>query len=225
MQGKLRIIILAAIAVICFAVSYVVSPWLGGEVAPPPVPGAQDKQPAADGQDGPVAVPAGGVSHPTIAMKEKELTTMIRELRLKIDTCRTRDQDQAKRKKRIMMAEEGLKKQIQELEKLRLALIPVLQRIAKEKTDLEAARTRITAQENKNIKSAAGTYDAMDAESAGKIFAEWCAGDQDQQDYAVKILYYMQSRSQAKLLAAMDPKTAATLSKRLKTIQKPALKG
>ena len=223
MKGKLRIIFLAAIAVISFAGSYLVSPWLGDKLAPAPEPQGQEKQPGLGEPDESVAVSAGGVSRPTIAMKEKELTTMIRELRLKMDTCRTKEEDQAKREKRIMITEDALKKQIQELEKLRLALIPDLQRIQKEKMDLEATRTRIAAEEEKNIKSDAGTYDAMPAESAGKILTEWCTGDQEH--HAVKILYYKQARSKSKLQPAIDTNHAAKLSVRLKTVQKPPREG
>lgn len=224
MKGKLRIIILVAIAVTSFGISYLVTPWLGGQDAPAPEPGVQEKQSGIAGPDGPVAVPAGAVSHLTIALTDTELRTMIRELRLKMEIFRTKEEEQARRKKHIMIAEEDLKKQIQELEKLRLALIPIVQDIRKEQQDMEATRTRFTAEEEKNLKSDAGTYDVMSVESAAKIFAVWCAGTQEQEDHAVKILYYMQARSRAKLLAAMDPKIAAPLSERLKTIQKPPKK-
>jgi len=230
MKGKLRIIILAAIAITSFGVSYFVSPWLGGDGgAPPAATGEQKKAPQAGGAAEHAPITPQSAQSVTIAMKSQELQTLITELRLKLDNCRTKEDDLAEREKRTKIAGEVLKKQAQELEQLRLGLIPALQRYQKIKKELETSQTRITAEEDKNIKLLAGRYDVMIAEEAAKILTELWVGSQ--QDLAVKILYYMQARSAAKVLAAISSSStkgaaelAARLSEKFPTVRKPSQK-
>jgi len=228
MKGKLRIIILAAIAVTSFAVSYFISPWLGGNSAAPTQPsGGQVQNPAPETGADPVAAAAGRA--PVAALKNRELKTLITELRLKLDDCRTKEEELAEREKRTSIAAADLKKQAQELEKLRLELIPALQRYQETKKSLETNQIKVVAAEEKNIKLLAGRYDSMDPEGAAKILTNLWAGEK--QDLAVKILYYMQARSAAKVLAAISSSTekdaaelAARLSERFPSVRKPEQK-
>ena len=228
MKGKLRIIILATIAIASFGVSYVVAPWFGAPSAPPVGANLQGPPAPADAGDKVSVLPESAQSV-TIAMKGRELSTLITELRLKIDTYRTREEDLEKREKRTEIAEGVLKQQAQELEKLRLGLIPALQRYQETKKELDASRIRITAEEDKNIKLLAGRYDVMPAEGAAKILTDLWVGTQ--QDLAVKILYYMQARSAGKVLAAISKSSkkgaaelAAELSKKFPMVRKPSPK-
>ena len=228
MQGKLRIIILAVIAVASFGVSYFVSPWLGGDsVATLKID--EQKTPDSDTVIPGAPITPGSVQSATIAMKSQELRTLITELRLKLDNCRLKEEDLVEREKRARIAGDILKKEAQELEKLRLGLIPALQRYQEIKTDVEANQIQIAIEEDKNIKLLAGRYDSMAAEGAAAILTDLWTGSQ--QDLAVKILYYMQARSAAKVLTAISSSSqkraaelAARLSEKFPTVRKPSQK-
>ena len=81
MKDKKRIIILAALGIISFAASYLVSGWLGGEEP------KSSSQPSAD-QASPdqmvIGAPPtpGSVQPITIIMKERVLDRLTKELRL-----------------------------------------------------------------------------------------------------------------------------------------------
>jgi len=233
MKGKLRIIILATIAVASFAASYFISPWLGGQPSAPVAAAGQNPQDqsGAKAQSSGAATSLGpeSVQPVGLTMKSRELKTLITELRLKLDDCKTKEQELVEREKRAAIAAEDLKKQARDLEKLRLELIPALQRYQETKKGLQADQIRITAEEDKNIKLLAGRYDAMDPEGAAKILTDLWIGSRE--DLAVKILYYMQARSAAKVLSAIsssDQKGAAELAARLSekfpSVRKPSLK-
>jgi|GEM_PF-1668717 len=229
MKGKLRIIILAAIAITSFGVSYFVSPWFGGPQELPVGADLQTPPSASVKAVDRTSIANEEVQPVTIAMKGRELAALITELRLKIDNCRAKEKDLDIREKRTAIAADVLKKQAQELEQLRLRLIPVLQRYQEIKKELETSQIRILAEEDKNIKLLAGRYDAMDAEGASNILTELWVGNQ--QDLAVKILYYMQARSAAKVLAAISTsgkkgaaELAAELSKKFPMVRKPSSK-
>ncbi|MBT3199245.1 MAG: hypothetical protein HN350_04955 [Phycisphaerales bacterium] len=230
MKGKLKIIILAVIAIVSFGAAYVVTPLLVDK--PAPTASGEDEQ--KDPADTPPSVPGvlispESVQTATIAMKREELGTLITELRLKLDDCRAREKGLAEREKRVKIAGDILTKQAQDLEKLRLGLIPVLQRYQEIKKDIESTQIQITAAEDKNIKLLAGRYDAMGSEGAAKILIDLWSGKQE--DLAIKILYYMQARSSAKVLAAIslsDDESASALAARLSekfpTVRKPSAK-
>ena len=110
-----------------------------------------------------------------------------------------------------------------------MGLIPALQRYQEIKKELEASQIRITAAEDKNIKLLAARYDVMPAEGAAKILTDLWTGSQ--QDLAVKILYYMQARSAAKVLAAISSSNqkgaaelAARFSEKFPSVRKPSQK-
>jgi hypothetical protein len=221
MKGKMRIIILAAIAILSFAASYIISPWLGGQSNAPLSAGVNAPQTQPEAKTGSQSQGLGSVGNESIqpasfSIQSPELKTLITELRLKLDDCKNKELELTEREKRTTIAVADLKKQAQELEKLRLELIPALQRYQETRKGLEAAQIVITAQEDKNIKLLAARYDAMDSEGAAKILTDLWLGSQE--ELAVKILYYMQARSAAKVLSAIsssDNKGAAELAARL----------
>jgi len=232
MKGKMRIIILAAVALVSFTVAYLVSPKLGSAGGAATGADARGKQPK-DGEAIPGLELATSAQPVTIAMKEQELTLLIKELRLKIESYRTREQDLVKRRKRLSLAENVLKTQIDELAKLQSELTPALQRYNEAKNKLEATRTVIAAEEAKNIKDLAKRYDEMAKEAgteAAKILIDLWASQQNQ-DLAVQIFYYMKPKSAAKVLEAITASTdknaagiASELSAKFKTIRKPPQK-
>jgi len=229
MKGKLRIIILAVIAIASFGVSYFVSPWLGGGGGATLATDEQKKAPKVGAAAQRVPIMPESAQSATITMKRQELKTLITELRLKLDNYRTKEENLVEREKRTAIAGQILKKQAQELEKLRLGLIPALQRYQEIKKELEASQIQITAAEDKNIKLLAGRYDAMNSEGAASILINLWIGNQ--QELPVKILYYMQARSAAKVLVAIASsekkgaaELAAKLSEKFPTVRKPLQK-
>ncbi|MCP4376538.1 MAG: hypothetical protein GY794_10250 [bacterium] len=228
MQGKMKIIILAVIAVASFAVSYFVSPMLTGS-APVETEVKKDGKQKSPAQAASLPVLPESVESMTVSLKSKELSALITDLRLKLDSCKTKEKELIEREKRIEIAAGVLKKQVQELEQLRLGLIPALQRYQKTKDEIEAREVQITSEEDKNIKLLAARYDSMNAEGAASILGDLWASKQ--QDLAVKIFYYMQARSSAKVLAAISSSTkkgasalAAELSKKFPSVRKPVSK-
>ena len=223
MIGKLRIIILAVLAVASFGVSYLATEWLGGEGEAATGPAAAVGSPFAtethQAQGGPVQAASLMTAQPaTLAMKERGLDTLIRELRQKMEDYKTKRKELEKREKRIEMAGESLKKQAKEVETLQAQLDAPLIRLRKAKAELEDAQVRVWQQEKANLKRTAGIYDKMDAVSSSEILADMCKNNQE--DDAAKILRYMSERSAAKLLASMpDRAAAAKLCQRLKSIQ------
>ena len=229
MNGKMKIIILAVIAIASFGVSFVVSPMLDSGGGAAVVDKTEQDTPEPEVTIPGVSIAVGTAQSATVSMKSEELQTLITELRLKLDNSRAKEEELTEREKRTKIAGDDLKKQAQELEKLRLGLIPALQRYQEIKKEVEASQILITAAEDKNIKLLAARYDAMDSVGAAKILTDLWVGTQ--QDLSVKILYYMQARSAAKVLAEIassskkgSSELAARFSEKFPTVRKPALK-
>ena len=110
MKGKKQIIILVALAVVSFAVSYLVSGWLSGQK-----PGPSPQGPAGQATQEQLGISGvltpGAVQPVTISMKEQELDRLGKELRLKIDAYRAKQQQLDKQQNQIQLAGKLLKKQ------------------------------------------------------------------------------------------------------------------
>jgi flagellar basal body-associated protein FliL len=226
MQGKLKIIILTVIALASFGASYFVSPMIFGDGNAAKV-SADDEQVKKDDTSVPgVIISPESAQTSTIEMQNKEVKALITELRLKLDNSKAKEKELAEREKRIKIAGLTLTKQAQDLEKLRLVLIPALQRYQETRAAWEKSLTQITATEEKNIKLLSARYDSMDATGSSKILADLWNGNQ--QELAIKILYYMQARSAAKVLAALSTskekeasELAAKFCEKFPTVRKP----
>ncbi len=86
-------------------------------------------------------------------------------------------------------------------------------------------RIEIEQSEKQNLMLIAATYDKMNASNAGEIFTNMSKisepGSNGIRD-VVKILYYMNERTKAKVLGelvSIEPKLAAVLSQELKKIR------
>ena len=212
MSGKLKIIILAGIAVVGFGGSFLASSWLGDKKRPSTQPAGEQAKVESD-EFGPITA-----SVITTGMKETELTALIREVRLKISDCKKKQKELEKREKRIHIAGEVLKKQAEELEALRMQLVSPLTRIKEAIAELESTRVRIGKTEQSNMKRIAAMCEKMDTTSSSQMLTGMC--ENNQEDDAVKILYYMSERSAGKLLSEITDKTlAAKLCGQLKRIQ------
>jgi hypothetical protein len=164
------------------------------------------------------------------AMTEKQLKSLIFEVRDKMKEYNDRLEYIKVQEQRLQLAQTALKKDIENLNNMRVELASVAANIKNEQDKLLKSRLAIAQTEKANLVLIAATYDKMDASSASKIVISMCTSQTqpekiDKQsvgfDEAVKILYYMTDRTKAKLLGELtstEPKLAASLTQRLKHI-------
>ncbi len=209
----------------------------------PAVQSSEAAQPvtATDTQSGPKAqieppetepVTAGAVKTDISGLKksmtEKQLKSLVYDVREKIREYDDKQQELQVREQRLQMAQETLKKDIEELNNLRVELASMVVSLKQQRDELLRSRVDVAEAEKANLMAIAGTYDKMDATSASKIIANMCNGQVQNGGYrnngeqdAVKILHYMTDRTKAKLLAELvtaEPQLAAALCHRLKQI-------
>lgn len=177
------------------------------------------------------AIGTGG-SKTRKAMTEKQLESLVYEIRENIREYNKKLEGLEAWEQRLEVSQDMLKKDIETLNNLRIELASMVAHLKSEREKLLNSRIEIAQAEQTNLMSIAATYDKMDASSASKILVNMCAsigqtqskvfGDKSSNiDDAVKILYYMTERTKAKLLAelvASEPKLAAILCQRLKQI-------
>ena len=164
------------------------------------------------------------------AMTEKQLKSLVFEVREKVQEYDNKLQNLTVREQRLQRTQDTLKEDIQNLDNLRIELATIVADIKSERDKLLKTRLEVAQTEKSNLVLIAATYDKMDASSASKILVSMCTsqtqpGKIDSQsrgfDEAVKILYYMTERTTAKLLAELttaEPRLAAFLTQRLKQI-------
>jgi len=230
---------IAAVGLVSFAGAFIFA-WLT-KAAPA---GQRDElgQPALAGQETELKLPqpgagtmgalGAGASGGAMkkAMTEKQLKDLVYEVREKIQEYDRKLQGLEVRERRLQIAQDMLKKDIENLNNLRIELASIVVSLKSERDKLVKSRVEIGQAEKVNLLSIAATYDKMDAASASKILTNMCAsqiqgggfeGGGSSFDDAVKILHYMTERTKGKLLAelvASEPTLAAVLCQRLKQI-------
>jgi chromosome segregation ATPase len=222
-----KILILAiALALISFAGSFLVA-FLTGNKAPAETQPVQKQQVQSPPQE----------SHPlntsphlpsqatTLALTERHLKNLVQDVREKINEYKNKLNSLELREERIKTAQQQLQKDIDELAALRTEAASMVASLKQERERLLKTRITIKQSEKDNLMLIAATYDKMNAASAGEIFINMSKinepGASGLMD-VVKILYYMNERNKAKVLAELvntEPKLAAVLSQELKKIQ------
>jgi len=149
---------------------------------------------------------------------EKQLEGLVDEVREKMQDYNAKLQNLEVRKQRLQIAGDALKKDIEELDSLRIELASVVASLKNEQDKLEKMKLEIESIEKDNLISIAATYDKMDPKIASDILASMNKAQDDSANDAVKILYYMSARARAKVLAATKPATSAYFCKKLKQI-------
>lgn len=234
-----KIAIMTGAGLVSFAGAFVVA-WL--TCSSPQEPPDQSEKPAVAGsqpeQHVPLAAPRiTGVSDEGSgpmkkALTEQQLKNLIQDVREKMREYDNRLLALTVEERRLRMAHDMLKEDIESLNNLRVELAAAVVNLKNERDKLLKSRLEIDQAERVNLVSIAATYDKMDSSSAGKILQNMCAGGgqtkgpESGQVYggyndAVKILFYMTERTKAKVLAELatsEPALAATLSQRLKQI-------
>ena len=236
-MSKKLIIIAAAVGLASFAGAFVFG-WL----TQPPLASGPDEsgQPTLAGGGAVPELPQPGVGVISAvgtasdiekkAMTEKQLKNLVFEIREKMQEYNNKLLDLEVREQRLQMAQDTLKKDIENLNDLRIELATIVANLKSERDKLLKSTLEVARIEKDNLVLIAATYDKMDASSAGKIMISLCASQTqpdkvDSQgsgfDEAVKILYYMTERTKAKLLAELtttEPRLAALLTRKLKQV-------
>ena len=236
-----KIIIMAAAGLVSFAGAFVLA-WLTCPSAPEQPVAAEvpasagnppEQEPSLTDTEVMVADAGESGSGPMKkSLTEQQLKNLIQEVREKMRQYDNRLQTLMVEERRLQIAQDVLKEDVNNLNNLRVELASTVASLKSERDKLIKSRIEIDQAEKVNLASIAATYDKMDAGSAGKILANMCAaagqtkdapGGQVSGGYddAVKILHYMTERTKAKLLgelATSEPHLAALLSQRLKQI-------
>lgn len=178
------------------------------------------------------ASPVVGTSDRTMerSMTDKKAENLVYELKQKMQEYNNKLQSLQKQESRLQITQDTVKKDIENLNNLRIELASVVVGLKEQRDKLLKSRVEIAEAEKVNLAKIAATYDKMDATSASKILANMCKNqpqnvepgeDSSNMNDAVKILYYMNERTKAKLLAELvtsEPELAAVLCGRLKQI-------
>jgi predicted nuclease with TOPRIM domain len=168
------------------------------------------------------------------ALTEQQLKNLVQDVREKMQEYNDRLQAIAMRERRLQVAHNVLKDDIENLDNLRIEVASAITNLKSERDMLQKSRLEIGQKEQNNLISIAATYDKMDVTGASKIMTSMCkpegsdlsggsnaGGKSSSYDDAVKILHYMTERTKAKLLAELatsEPILAAGLCQRLKQI-------
>ena len=233
-MSKKQIIFTIAGGLLSFVVAFA-AVWLfgrSGEPAPPATassqPAANATQPTTSSEAAPASAQTSEESETIKGLSQKQLKSLVYEVREKIRDYEGKMKELELREERLAVTQETLKKDIEELNRLRVELAALAANLKEQRNRLLDAKAQITQSEKANLTGIAATYDKMDPTSASKILSSMCAKQMETGrtqggmiDDAVKILYYMTERTKAKLLAEMvttEPKLAAVLCQRLKEI-------
>jgi len=234
--NKKLIIMAAAGGIVSFASAFL-TVWLIGRSHSAAAAGGQQKQ-ETTGQakattvntetGNPVAQTEEAGEEAIKGLSEKQLKSLIFEVREKIREYEGKTKELEVREARLAITQETLKKDIEELSRLKVETAALVANLKEQRNRLLETRAVIEKSEKVNLTSVAATYDKMDSSSASKIISSMCAKQMETGrfqggaiDDAVKILFYMTERTKAKLLAEMvasEPKLAALLCQRLKQI-------
>jgi chromosome segregation ATPase len=155
------------------------------------------------------------------AMTEKQLESLVYEVRERIQEYDEKLAGLNSREQRLGVAHNELKKDIEDLNDLRVELASTIAILKEERSKLDNARIEIEKTEQTNLMSIAVTYDKMDPASASTILTNIAKAQTGSPNDAIKILHYMSDRTKANLLAELanaEPALAAYFCQKLKQI-------
>jgi len=243
--NKKLVVIAAVLGLVSFAGAFATGWFTSPEAASGATSGMEGGAPSGPASDTPgvgtnpaVQVPPPTLT-PTLTMPtgqapaartltEEQLKDLIIEVRDKIQQYDQKLKELEKEKERLQIAQQTLKKDIETLNNLRVDLAAGVADIKNERDLLAKARVAIAASEKANLVAIAAAYDKMDPAGASQILVNMATGLSKNGtaatniDDAVKILFFMQDRTKAKVLAelvAQEPALAALLCQKLKQVQ------
>jgi flagellar motility protein MotE (MotC chaperone) len=233
-----KVVLIAAAGLVAFAGAFACA-WLTSPSAaeqpdqtePPAVADSRIQQPLVRPKAGMMGVSDQGSAPTKESMTEQQLESLVQSIREKMRDYDDKLKGLQVREKRLHVAQNVLKEDIENLNNLRTELASTVASLKSERDKLLKSRLEIEVSEKVNLVSIAATYDKMDATSASKIMSNMCGEGSEQNtevdeshrslDDAAKILYYMTDRTKAKVLAELassEPSLAAALCNRLKQI-------
>jgi hypothetical protein len=241
-MSKKFIIITAAAGLVSFAGAFVFA-WLTGP-SQESMPEESEQLKLAAGDESQQSLPqtrtsvvntVDATSGPiTKAMTEQQLKNLVLDVRQKMQEYNDRLKALGVRERRLQLTQDTLKKDIEDLNTLRIEIASTIANLKTERDKLIKSKLEIDQIEKTNFISLAASYDKMNVTGASKIITKLCAAQDTSKiqdieagrttgsfDDAVKILYYMTERTKANLLAELansEPDLAAALCKRLKLI-------
>ncbi len=234
-MSKKLILITAVAAALSFAGAFATG-WFSKPAAvmgsPSPAAGASGQAPSTAGASPQLLTlssESADSSGNALSLTEKQLRELIFDVREKIEEYDNKLESLEKDRERFRITQQTLKKDIETLNNLRVDLDASVANLKKERQLLLKARIKVDQAEQSNLLAIAAAYDKMDAARASEILTSMVTGQSQNGggtraaniEDAVKILYYMQERSKAKVLAelvATEPALAALLCQKLKTV-------
>jgi flagellar motility protein MotE (MotC chaperone) len=154
------------------------------------------------------------------SLSEKQLESMIFELREKIRDNKKKEQELTSQEERLKAASEEIKADLEKLSGLRTELAGTVSQIKQERDALGKDVVTVTSAEMTKLKQIASIHDKMDPASGSALLLSMVMNKRV--DDAVQILNYMQERNAAKVLGEIvskDPKVATLLCERLKKLR------
>lgn len=220
---KKLILITSVAGLVGFAGMFTLA-WFTRSKSNTSVESEQSQQPAmgADpsGNTGPL-IHYNNAQPSTMTMTDRQLQTLIFEVREKIKEYGRKLKELEVREQRLQTAQQVLQEDIQKMEDLRIELAAAVALLKSEQEELLKSRVKVEKNEQANLLSIAAAYDKMAPESAGKILMNMVKnqGNGDNADDAIKILYYMTERTKAKVLetiADAEPSISVYICQKLK---------
>jgi len=232
--NKKQIIIIAGIGLICFALSFTVGLFTRQTKAKAEETNNQNKPQVVEslsensdptgptGTDGAAQANTFQARQASLdrSLTVKQLKGLILEMRSKLNDFAIKEKMLAEKEGRIQMSMEELHKNTKEMEEIRIKLVAQLSAIKQNQIALDEKMIKIGTIEKANTKKTALLYDKMKSEPASESIINLTKSNQT--DLAVKIIYYMNERTSAKLLAEItknDPTLAAKLVEKLRWIE------
>ncbi len=154
------------------------------------------------------------------SMTEKQLKSLIYDIREKMKEYRYSEKELDRRKQRMQVIQDTLQEDIDRLDTLRVQLTSILSNLQQQEHGLKQTILKIKETEQANIKNLAARYDKMSTDLATNIMINLASNNQ--LNDAVKIMHYMSERTSGKLLGDIGkskPDLAALISLQLKRIK------
>ena len=223
---KIRIIILAGAGVASFAGGLGVTLLVKKMRPALPVAVVSEQTDSGDVGVGPAGIRPvrslglGGTDAFTRGMTEKQLQSLIYDIREKMKEYKSREKDLDLQEERLRSARISLQEDIDRLDILRVQLTATVATLKQQETSLRNSLVEIETTEKSNIQSIAGRYDKMDITQASKIMVSMMSTNQ--LNDAAKIVYYMSERTSGKLLGEIgntQPELAVVLCSQLKRMR------
>lgn len=219
---KLHLIILIGLTILSFAVAFGVTFFIQkSRTNLLDEPGETEGQAAGSQTDTPGAIfIGGGDDELSMSMSEKQLQSLIYDIREKMKEYEYKQKQLDKREERLNMASAALQEDIQRLNELRAQLTTTLASIKQQEQNLQKSLLEIDDIEKTNMQRIAERYDKMDTVQASKIMINMV--DNKQIDDVALILNFMSERSSAKLLGEIgtkNPDIATALNAKLAHIK------